>query len=43
MTQFASAAQAKPNTMGKERAANIAASLPGSEQELGLHLRQFAS
>ncbi|MFD8212242.1 transcriptional regulator [Streptomyces sp. NPDC059697] len=41
--QFAAAAQAKPNTMGKERAATIAASLPGSERELGLHLRQFAS
>ncbi|WP_329371255.1 hypothetical protein [Streptomyces sp. NBC_01483] len=41
--QFAAAAQAKPNTMGKERAATIAASLPDSEQELGLHLRQFAS
>lgn len=41
--QFAAAAQAKPNTMGKERAATIAASLPDSERELGLHLRQFAS
>ncbi|MEV5880798.1 helix-turn-helix transcriptional regulator [Streptomyces sp. NPDC052101] len=41
--QFAAAAQAKPNTMGKERAATIAASLPDSEQELALHLLQFAS
>ncbi|WP_406161838.1 helix-turn-helix transcriptional regulator [Streptomyces canus] len=41
--QFAAAAQAKPNTMGKERAATIAASLPDNEQELSLHLRQFAS
>jgi hypothetical protein len=40
--QFAAAAQAKPNTMGKERASTIAASLPDSEQELSRHLRQFA-
>ncbi|MFJ8886601.1 helix-turn-helix transcriptional regulator [Streptomyces sp. NPDC102402] len=41
--QFASAAQAKPNTMGRERAAAMAASLPDSEQELAVHLQQFAS
>ncbi|CAM5578204.1 hypothetical protein SALBM217S_00644 [Streptomyces griseoloalbus] len=41
--QFAAAAQAKPNTMGKERAAAIAASLPDNERELALHLRKFAS
>ncbi|MFJ6898272.1 helix-turn-helix transcriptional regulator [Streptomyces hokutonensis] len=41
--QFAVAAQAKPNTMGKERASAIAASLPVSEQELTLHLAQFAA
>jgi hypothetical protein len=40
---FASAAQTKPNTMGKERAATVAASLPDSAQELAVHLRQFAS
>ncbi|NEB01854.1 helix-turn-helix transcriptional regulator [Streptomyces sp. SID13726] len=41
--QFAVAAQAKPNTMGKERASVIAASLPAGEQELALHLAQFAA
>lgn len=41
--QFAAAAQAKPNTMGKERAAAIAALLPDSEHELAVHLRRFAS
>ncbi|WP_369250770.1 hypothetical protein [Streptomyces sp. R41] len=41
--QFTAAAQAKPNTMGKVRAAAIAASLRDSEQELGRHLRQFVS
>ncbi|WP_245874020.1 transcriptional regulator [Streptomyces phaeoluteigriseus] len=41
--QFAAAAQAKPNTMGKERAAFIAASLPDSEQDLAVYLQQFAS
>ncbi|MEV8038841.1 helix-turn-helix transcriptional regulator [Streptomyces sp. NPDC086182] len=41
--QFAAAAQAKPNTMGKDRASTIAALLPDSEQELSRHLRQFAS
>ncbi|MDQ8706954.1 helix-turn-helix transcriptional regulator [Streptomyces sp. LHD-70] len=40
--QFTAASQAKPNTMGKERAAQIAARLPDSERELALHLRQFA-
>lgn len=33
----------KPNTMGKERAETIAASLPDSEQELAAYLWQFAS
>lgn len=41
--QFVAAAQAKPNTMGKERASTIASSLPDNEQELGRHLRKFAS
>lgn len=41
--QFIAAAEAKPNTMGKERASTIASSLPDSEQELGRHLRKFAS
>ncbi|MFG3230973.1 helix-turn-helix transcriptional regulator [Streptomyces antibioticus] len=41
--QFAAAARAKPNTMGKERASTIAASLPDREQDLAVHLRQFAS
>ncbi|MFD4554872.1 helix-turn-helix transcriptional regulator [Streptomyces sp. NPDC058469] len=41
--QFTAASQAKPNTMGKERAAKIAARLPDSERELAHHLRQFAS
>jgi hypothetical protein len=41
--QFAAAVQAKPNTMGKERAAAIAALLPDSERELAVHFRRFAS
>ncbi|MFJ9901140.1 helix-turn-helix transcriptional regulator [Streptomyces sp. NPDC091280] len=41
--QFTAASQTKPNTMGRERAAKIAARLPDSERELALHLRQFAS
>lgn len=41
--QFAAASHAKPNTMGKERAASIAAQLPDRESELAYHLRQFAS
>ncbi|MER5973663.1 helix-turn-helix transcriptional regulator [Streptomyces sp. NPDC002055] len=41
--QFTTASQAKPNTMGKERAAKIATCLPNSERELAHHLRQFAS
>ncbi|MFF8913835.1 helix-turn-helix transcriptional regulator [Streptomyces sp. NPDC015032] len=41
--QFAAATQAKPNTMGRERARTIAACLPDNEQELAHHLRQFAS
>lgn len=41
--QFTAASQAKPNTMGKERAAKIAAWLPDNERELAHYLRQFAS
>ncbi|MFJ8487433.1 hypothetical protein ACIRBZ_03465 [Streptomyces sp. NPDC094038] len=41
--QFVAAAQAKPNTMGKERASAIAASLPDSEPELGRVLRRLVS
>ncbi len=41
--QFAAASQAKPNTMGKERARTIAAWLPDNQRELADHLRQFAS
>ncbi|MFD7016686.1 helix-turn-helix domain-containing protein [Streptomyces sp. NPDC059928] len=41
--QFAAASQAKPNTMGKDRARTIAANLPDGERELAHHLRQFAS
>lgn len=41
--QFATAALAKPNTIGKERAETIAASIPDSEQELAVYLWQFAS
>ncbi|MBQ0852855.1 helix-turn-helix transcriptional regulator [Streptomyces sp. BH-SS-21] len=41
--QFTAASQAKPNTMGKERAAKIAARLPESERELAHHLGQFAA
>ncbi|MEU6145073.1 helix-turn-helix transcriptional regulator [Streptomyces sp. NPDC047081] len=41
--QFTAASQAKPNTMGKDRAARIAARLPDGERELAYHLRQFAS
>ncbi|WP_405728677.1 helix-turn-helix domain-containing protein [Streptomyces sp. NBC_00028] len=41
--QFAAAAEAKPNTMGRERASAIAGSLPPGERELALHLAQFAA
>ncbi|MEV0445972.1 helix-turn-helix transcriptional regulator [Streptomyces spectabilis] len=41
--QFAAAAEARPNTMGRERAHAIAAGLPGSERELAHHLMQFAA
>lgn len=41
--KFAVAAHAKPNTMGKDRARAIAASLPKGERELAHHLRQLAT
>jgi transcriptional regulator with XRE-family HTH domain len=41
--QFAAASQAKPNTMGKERAASIAQWLPDSERDLAFYFRSFAS
>lgn len=41
--QFAAAAEARPNTMGRERAQAIAAGLPESERELAHHLMQFAA
>ncbi|MEU7017244.1 helix-turn-helix transcriptional regulator [Streptomyces sp. NPDC046385] len=40
---FAAAAQAKPNTMGKERANLVAALLPANERDLAHHLRQLAA
>ncbi|MFM9559409.1 transcriptional regulator, partial [Streptomyces caniscabiei] len=36
--QFAAASQAKPNTMGKERARSIVTWLPDNERELADHL-----
>lgn len=41
--QFAAAAEARPNTMGRDRAQAIAARLPDSERELAHHLMQFAA
>ncbi|MFJ9085900.1 helix-turn-helix domain-containing protein [Streptomyces sp. NPDC102384] len=41
--QFAAAAESKPNTMGRQRAQNIAASLPDAERDLAAHLLAFAS
>ncbi|MEV3853060.1 helix-turn-helix transcriptional regulator [Streptomyces sp. NPDC050095] len=41
--QFAAAADARPNTMGKDRAQAIASRLPDSERELAHHLKQFAA
>ncbi|MFH8635513.1 transcriptional regulator [Streptomyces goshikiensis] len=41
--QFAAAAQARPNTMGRARAAAVAALLPSSERELALHLQDLAA
>ncbi|MER7025488.1 MULTISPECIES: helix-turn-helix domain-containing protein [Streptomyces] len=41
--QFAAAADARPNTMGRDRARSVAARLPAQERELAEHLAQFAS
>ncbi|WP_395367053.1 helix-turn-helix transcriptional regulator [Streptomyces sp. YH02] len=41
--KFATSAQAKPNTMGKERARAIASLLPGGERDLAHQLRQLAA
>ncbi|MGW6911757.1 helix-turn-helix domain-containing protein [Streptomyces sp. NPDC054940] len=41
--QFAAAAEARPNTMGRARAHTVAARLPDSERELARHLRQIAA
>ncbi|MFF7647289.1 helix-turn-helix domain-containing protein [Streptomyces canus] len=41
--QFAAAAESKPNTMGRQRAQNIAAMLPDMERDLAGHLLVFAS
>ncbi|MFJ4910642.1 helix-turn-helix transcriptional regulator [Streptomyces sp. NPDC093249] len=40
---FAAAAQAKPNTMGKDRARAVAALLPAGERDLAHHLRELAA
>lgn len=41
--QFAAAAESKPNTMGRQRAQSIAASLTDAERDLAGHLLAFAS
>ncbi|MEU4084675.1 helix-turn-helix domain-containing protein [Streptomyces aureus] len=41
--QFAAAAEAKPNTMGRQRAGAIAAGLPDTERDLANHMLAFAS
>ncbi|MEU6277453.1 helix-turn-helix transcriptional regulator [Streptomyces populi] len=41
--QFAAAADARPNTMGRARAQDIAPLLPSREQELICHLQQLAA
>ncbi|MFB7828394.1 helix-turn-helix transcriptional regulator [Streptomyces hydrogenans] len=41
--KFAAAAQAKPTTMGRDRAHAIAGSLPSDQRDLAHHLRQLAS
>ncbi|MDX2967009.1 transcriptional regulator, partial [Streptomyces acidiscabies] len=41
--QFVAAADARPNTMGRDRAHTIASRLPDSERELARHLLQFAA
>ncbi|WP_075692298.1 helix-turn-helix transcriptional regulator [Streptomyces acidiscabies] len=40
--QFVAAADARPNTMGRDRAHSIASRLPNNERELARHLLQFA-
>ncbi|QOV43064.1 helix-turn-helix domain-containing protein [Streptomyces chromofuscus] len=41
--QFAAAVDARPNTMGRDRAETVAARLPDSESELAWHLQQLAA
>lgn len=41
--QFATAAVARPNTMGRARAQTVAARLPDSERELARHLKHLAA
>ncbi|MGW0901243.1 helix-turn-helix transcriptional regulator [Streptomyces goshikiensis] len=41
--QFAAAAQTRPNTMGRARAAAVAARLPGSERDLAHYLQALAA
>ncbi|SOD90600.1 helix-turn-helix domain-containing protein [Streptomyces sp. Ag109_G2-15] len=41
--QFAAAAEARPNTMGRARAQAVATQLPASERELAQYLQQFAA
>ncbi|MET8831309.1 helix-turn-helix transcriptional regulator [Streptomyces sp. NPDC004610] len=41
--QFVAASQAKPNTMGRQRARAVARNLPERERDLVHHLRQFAA
>lgn len=41
--QFAAAADARPNTMGRARALNVADQLPDRERELATHLRACAA
>lgn len=41
--QFAAAAEARPNTMGRARAQAVVSQLPASERELARHFRQLAA
>ncbi|MDH6499521.1 helix-turn-helix transcriptional regulator [Streptomyces sp. SAI-149] len=41
--QFAAAAEARPNTMGRARAQDIATLLPSREKDLAWHLQQLAA
>jgi transcriptional regulator with XRE-family HTH domain len=41
--QFATAAEARPNTMGKARAQTVAGRLPNGERELARHLQRLAA